>query len=84
MKKKDAAKAVSAVIWIGMLALAGYIVIKGLSLDKEVVEKIMYNIQQQAVETYLPAVTRSDRKNDSFAFWLLEKTKDQLPGLDTD
>ena len=26
MKKKDAAKAVSAVIWIGMLALAGYIV----------------------------------------------------------
>lgn len=84
MKKKDAAKAVSAVIWIGMLALAGYIVIKGLSLDKEVVEKIMYNIQQQAVETYLPAVTRSDRKNDSFAFWLLEKTKDQLPGLNTD
>lgn len=84
MKKKDAAKAVSAVIWIGMLALAGYIVIKGLSLDKEVVEKIMYNIQQQAVETYLPAVTRSDRKNDSFTFWLLEKTKDQLPGLDTD
>ena len=57
MKKKDAAKAVSAVIWIGMLALAGYIVIKGLSLDKEVVEKIMYNIQQHAAETYLQAVT---------------------------
>ena len=84
MKRKEAGKTVSAVMWIGMLALAVYIVIKGLSLDKEVVEKIMYNIQQQAVETYLPAVTRSDRKNDSFAFWLLEKTKDQLPGLDTD
>ena len=84
MKKKDAAKAVSAVIWIGMLALAGYIVIKGLSLDKKTVEKIMCNIQQQAVETYLPGVTRADRQNDSFASWLLEKTKDQLPVLDTD
>ena len=84
MKKKDAAKAVSAVIWIGMLVLAGYIVIKGLSLDKKVVEKIMYNMQQQAVETYLPAVTRSDRQNKSFASWILEKTKDQLPGLDAD
>ena len=84
MKKKDAAKAVSAVIWIGMLALAGYIVIKGLSLDKKTVEKIMYNIQQQAVETYLPGVTRADRQNDSFASWLLEKTKDQLQVLDTD
>ena len=84
MKKKDAAQAVSAVIWIGMLALAGYIVIKGLSLDKESVEKLMCNIQQQAVETYLPGVTRADRQNDSFASWLLEKTKDQLPVLDTD
>ena len=84
MKKKDAAKAVSAVIWIGMLVLAGYIVIKGLSLDKKVVEKIMYNMQQQAVETYLPAVTRSDRQNKSFASWILEKTKDQLPGLAAD
>ena len=84
MKKKDAAKAVSVVIWISMLALAGYIVIKGLSLDKKVVEKIMYNMQQQAVETYLPAVTRSDRQNKSFASWILEKTKDQLPVLDTD
>ena len=84
MKKKDAAKAVSAVIWIGMLVLAGYIVIKGLYLDKKVVEKIMYNMQQQAVETYLPAVTRSDRQNKSFASWILEKTKDQLPGLAAD
>ena len=84
MKKKDAAKAVSVVIWISMLALAGYIVIKGLSLDKKVVEKIMYNMQQQAVETYLPAVTRSDRQNKSFASWILEKTKDQLPGLAAD
>ena len=84
MKKKDAAKAVSVVIWISMLALAGYIVIKGLSLDKESVEKLMCNIQQQAVETYLPGVTRADRQNDSFASWLLDKTKDQLPVLDTD
>lgn len=84
MKKKDAAKAVSVVIWISMLALTGYIVIKGLSLDKESVEKLMCNIQQQAVETYLPGVTRADRQNDSFASWLLEKTKDQLPVLDTD
>ncbi|MBS6678280.1 MAG: stage II sporulation protein P [Clostridiales bacterium] len=67
-----------------MLVLAGYIVIKGLSLDKKVVEKIMYNMQQQAVETYLPAVTRSDRQNKSFASWILEKTKDQLPGLAAD
>ena len=84
MKKKDAAKAVSAVIWIGMLALAGYIVIKGFSLEKETVEKIMYQVQQQAVETYLPGVTRSDRKQDSFTSWILEKAKDRFPGLGTD
>lgn len=84
MKKKDAAKAVSVVIWISMLVLAGYIVIKGLSLDKESVEKLMCNIQQQAVETYLPGVTRANRQKDSFASWLLKKTKDQLPVLDTD
>lgn len=83
MKKKDAAKAVSAVIWTGMLVLAGYIVIKGLSLDKESAEKIMYNVQQQAVETYLPGVTRSNRKKDSFASWLLEKAREQLPGFNS-
>lgn len=84
MKKKDAAKTVSIVLWIGMLALAGYIVIKGLSLEKETAEKIMYQVQQQAVEAYLPGLTRSGREQDSFASWILEKAGDRFPGLGTD
>ena len=65
MKRKEAGKTVSAVMWIGMLALAVYIVIKGLSLDKGTVEKIMLNVQQQAVETYLPGVTGANRESDN-------------------
>ena len=60
MKKKEAGKTISVVIWIFLLALAAYIVLKGLSLDKETLETIMLNVQQQAIETYLPGLTRSD------------------------
>lgn len=84
MKKRDASKSISIVIWIVMLALAGYIVIKGLSLDKKTAGKVMYNIQQQAVETYLPGVTRADQEKDSIVSWILKKITDRIPGLDTD
>ena len=83
MKKREAGKAVSAAIWIGMLVLAGYIVIKGLSLDKEITEKIMLNVQQQALETYLPGTARSDQEGDLVASWILRKIKEQIPALDS-
>ena len=83
MKKREAGKAVSAAIWIGMLVLAGYIVIKGLSLDKEITEKIMFNVQQQALETYLPGTARSDQEGDLVASWILRKIKEQIPALDS-
>lgn len=82
MKKKEAGKTISAVIWIFLLALAAYIVIKGLSLDKGTLETIMLNIQQQAIETYFPGLTRSDREEISPSSWLLEKTRQQIPGID--
>ena len=83
MKKREAGKAVSSAIWIGMLVLAGYIVIKGLSLDKEITEKIMLNVQQQALETYLPGTARSDQEGDLVASWILRKIKEQIPALDS-
>ena len=82
MKRKEAGKTISAVIWIFLLALAAYIVIKGLSLDKGTLETIMLNIQQQAIETYFPGLTRSDREEISPSSWLLEKTRQQIPGMD--
>ena len=82
MKKKEAGKTISVVIWIFLLALAAYIVIKGLSLDKGTLETIMLNIQQQAIETYFPGLTRSDREEISPSSWLLEKTRQQIPGMD--
>ena len=82
MKKKEAGKTISAVIWIFLLALAAYIVLKGLSLDKGTLETIMLNIQQQAIETYFPGLTRSDREEISPSSWLLEKTRQQIPGMD--
>lgn len=83
MKRKEAGKTVSAVMWIGMLALAVYIVIKGLSLDKGTVEKIMLNVQQQAVETYLPGVTGENREGDNRISWAMEKAKEQIPVLNS-
>ena len=80
MKRKEAGKTVSAVMWIGMLALAVYIVIKGLSLDKGTVEKIMLNVQQQAVETYLPGV---NGEGDNLISWAMEKAKEQIPVLNS-
>src|SRR5699024_9527275 len=41
----------------------------------------MLNVQQQAIETYLPGLTRSDGEEISPSSWLLEKTKQQIPGL---
>lgn len=83
MKRKEAGKTVSAVMWIGMLALAVYIVIKGLSLDKGTVEKIMLNVQQQAVEAYLPGVTGENREGDNLISWAMEKAKEQIPVLNS-
>ena len=41
MKKKEAGKTISVVIWIFLLALAAYIVLKGLSLDKGTLEEVL-------------------------------------------
>lgn len=80
MKKSDAGKKVSIVIWICMLLLAADIVIKGLSLDASTVEKMFLAAQQKAIRTYLPGVLlRDESGEDTAASWLLGKIEQQLP-----
>ena len=50
MKKRKAETVVTAGIWVGMAALAVYIVIKGLALEKSTLEHMLYQVQQQAIE----------------------------------
>ena len=80
MKKRDAGKLASVVIWIVMLILAADIVIKGLSLDGETLERIMKNVQQQAIEVYLPGTVKQDTRMTMEA-WLLKKIEEQVPFL---
>ena len=80
MKKSDAGKKVSIVIWLCMLLLAADIVIKGLSLDASTVEKMFLAAQQKAIRTYLPGVLlRDESGEDTAASWLLGKIEQQLP-----
>ena len=80
MKKSDAGKKVSIVIWLCMLLLAADIVIKGLSLDASTVEKMFLAAQQKAIRTYLPGVLLRDKSGeDTAASWLLGKIEQQLP-----
>ena len=80
MKKRDAGKIASAGIWIATSVLAGYIIIKGLSLGEGTLQMIMRNVQQQAVEIYLPgAVWQGAEKNTDVISWITEKIKEEIP-----
>ena len=80
MKKSDAGKRVSIVIWIAMIILAAYIVVKGLSLDESTVEKMFLAAQEGAVRTYLPGVLlQAEDGETTAASWLMGKIEQQLP-----
>lgn len=80
MKKSDAGKRVSIVIWIAMIILAAYIVVKGLSLDESTVEKMFLAAQERAVRTYLPGVMlQAEDGETTAASWLMGKIEQQLP-----
>lgn len=80
MKKSDAGKRVSIVIWIAMIILAAYIVVKGLSLDESTVEKMFLAAQERAVRTYLPGVLlQAEDGETTAASWLMGKIEQQLP-----
>lgn len=80
MKKRDAGKIASAGIWMATSVLAGYIIIKGLSLGEDTLQMIMRNVQQQAIETYLPGtVWGGEKKNTDVVSWLTEKIKEEIP-----
>ena len=64
MKKRKAEAVITAAIWLSMAVLAVYIVIKGLALDRNTVKQMMYQVQQQAIETYFPGITREYEKKD--------------------
>ena len=76
MKKRKAETVVTAGIWVGMAALAVYIVIKGLALEKSTLEHMLYQVQQQAIEMYLPGVTRE--YGETMTGWLWEKIESRL------
>lgn len=78
MKKRDVEQGISILLWIFMIFLAAYIIVKGLALDKKDMEYMMGNIQHQAVKTYLPGITETeDEKNE--VQWLWDKIKAQIP-----
>lgn len=82
MKKRVAEKIVPVVIWILMLLLAADIVIKGLSFNKETWGNIMRNVQQQAIETYLPGIVEvKSEARETAVSWLFEKIQEQAPVL---
>lgn len=80
MKKRDAEKTVSVVIWVLMLILAADILIKGFSLKKETVGRMVRNVQQQAIETYLPVIAKKSSQETPVS-WLLGKIREQVPAL---
>lgn len=61
-----------------MAVLAVYIVIKGLALDRNTVKQMMYQVQQQAIETYFPGITREYEKKD-LKKWILDAMESCLP-----
>lgn len=71
MKKRKAEAVITAAIWLSMAVLAVYIVIKGLALDRNTVKQMMYQVQQQAIETYFPGITREYEKKD-LKKWILD------------
>ena len=80
MKKRDVEQGISILLWILMVLLAGYIIVKGLALEKKDMEYMMGNIQHQALKIYLPGITETEGEKDGKQ-WLWEKIKAQLPIL---
>ena len=78
MKKRKAEAVITAAIWLSMAVLAVYIVIKGLALDRNTVKQMMYQVQQQAIETYFPGITREYQKKD-LKKWILDAMESCLP-----
>ncbi len=78
MKKRKAEAVITAAIWLSMAVLAVYIVIKGLALDRNTVKQMMYQVQQQAIETYFPGITREYEKKD-LKKWILDAMEPCLP-----
>ena len=78
MKKRKAEAVITAAIWLSMAVLAVYIVIKGLALDRNTVKQMMYQVQQQAIETYFPGITREYEKKD-LKKWILDAMESCLP-----
>ena len=78
MKKKDAERIVSIVLWIFMVILGADIVIKGLKLDKETWEQMMRKVQQQTMETYLPGMVE-EHGGETAVTWLLRQIGAQIP-----
>lgn len=78
MKKKDAERIVSIVLWILMVILGADIVIKGLKLDEETWEQMMRKVQQQTMETYLPGMVE-EHGGETAVTWPLRQIGAQIP-----
>lgn len=78
MKKKDAERIVSIVLWILMVILGADIVIKGLKLDEETWEQMMRKVQQQTMENYLPGMVE-EHGGETAVTWLLRQIGAQIP-----
>lgn len=78
MKKKDAERIVSIVLWILMVILGADIVIKGLKLDEKTWEQMMRKVQQQTMETYLPGMVE-EHGGETAVTWLLRQIGEQIP-----
>ena len=78
MKKKDAERIVSIVLWIFMVILGADIVIKGLKLNEETWEQMMRKVQQQTMETYLPGIVE-EHGGETAVMWLLRQIGAQIP-----
>lgn len=76
MKKMDNQKTVRAVLWLILFLVGNYIFIKGTSLDKEVLYKILVSTQETAVEIYLPGILGSEdetENSEKISRWMLNE-----------
>lgn len=55
------------VLWGIFIVLAGYLSLKGLSFDKETFVWMGINLEEQAIEVYLPSILESDGKDASLS-----------------
>lgn len=78
MKKKNAEQKISIILWGLMVLLGADIVIKGLKLEQGTWEKMMRNVQQQAIEMYLPGIMGKS-SSETMVSWIAEQIEDQIP-----